>query len=192
MQIRKKNKYNHKMRFWLYFGFADVTIAMENIMNKIKRTIQKITNQPPSFVNQEENTDLEQFVMKRRKCYIGCVICTVPKAKGYTDFLLLLLFLLCFAFIQLDCFARWFCQQMNVMRRTTVQHKSIHGTGNKFIQQFATDQETPSDTCGLSLNWNQIQAISLSVHYESILSLSAIVLGLSFYLYFPLNLWMIL
>lgn len=193
MQIRrKKNKYNHKMRFWLYFGFADVTIAMENIMNKIKRTIQKITNQPPSFVNQEENTDLEQFVMKRRKCCIGCVICTVPKAKGYTDFLLLLLFLLCFAFIQLDCFARWFCQQMNVMRRTTVQHKSIHGTGNKFIQQFATDQETPSDTCGLSLNWNQIQAISLSVHYESILSLSAIVLDFSFYLYFPLNLWMIL
>lgn len=190
--MQKKNKYNHKMRFWLYFGFADVTIAMENIMNKIKITIQKKTNQPTTIICES-----------RRKYRFGAIcyekkemlyrMCNMHSTKSQRVHGLssVVAFLLCFAFIQLDCFARWFCQQMNVMRRTTVQHKSIHGTGNKFIQQFATDQETPSETCGLSLNWNQIQAISLCVHYESILSLSAIVLGFCFHLYFFLNWWII-
>lgn len=181
------------MRFWLYFGFADVTIAMENIMNKIKITIQKKTNQPTTIIRQSRRKYrfgaiyYEKKEMLHRMCNMHST-----KSQRVHGLSSVVAFLMCFAFIQLDCFARWFCQQMNVMRRTTVQHKSIHRTGNKFIQQFATDQETPSETCGLSLNWNQIQAISLCVHYESILSLSAIILGFSFHLYFPLNWWMIL
>lgn len=143
----KKTEYSHKIRFQWNFVYEDVTMRTQ-IMTEKKKNNTEQKKRAYHFVNQEKPPHQASETIryeKKEMLYRMCNVYDNPKQMDTC-------FLLCFfsvAFIQFECFARRFWQQIKAMRRITNRHKSILRTGNKFIQQIATDQETHhQETCG--------------------------------------------